>query len=73
VVGGLADRAVRAAMRNGFRKGLGDGSRIWLVVGAAALGVRLVQRMAAPGKTTVVTEDLEPGQTLVIHHLRPGE
>jgi hypothetical protein len=56
-------------MRLGLRRGLGDGSRVWLTVGAAALLVRLFQRMASPGKPVVVTEDLQPGETLVIRHL----
>jgi len=71
--GGLADRAVRAAMRRGLRKGLGEGSRAWLALGAVATGVRLVRYMAGPGKPTVVTEELAPGQTLVIRHLAPED
>ena len=71
-IGGLADRAVRAALRTGARRGLGDGSRGWLAVGAIALGIRLFQRMARPGKAVIVSELLEPGETLIISHLPPG-
>ena len=69
----LFDRLVRAGVRRGLRRGLVDGERVWLVIGAAAVGVRLLQRLAAPGKPVVVTERLEPGQTLIVRHLLPGE
>ncbi|HEY2430446.1 MAG TPA: hypothetical protein VGI06_16010 [Acidimicrobiales bacterium] len=69
--GSLVDRALRGAMRRGLRRGIGDGSRAWLAVGTVALGIRLIQRMAGPGKPIVVTEELAPGQTLVIRHLAP--
>ena len=70
---GLVDRAVRAGLRRGLRRGLVDGERVWLIVGAAALSVRVVQRLASPGKPVVVTERLAPGQTIVVRHLLPGE
>jgi hypothetical protein len=69
----LTDRAVRRAMRMGWQRGLGDGSRVWLAVGATAVAVRLFQRMAGPGKPTIVTENLAPGEAIVIRHLKPGE
>ena len=68
----LADRAVKAALRSGAKKGLGEGNRAWMVVGTAALTVRLLQRLAR-SKPVVVREVLAPGQTLVIRHLAPGE
>jgi hypothetical protein len=71
--GGLTDRVVRYGLRAGWRKGLGDGSQVWLAVGAVAAAVRLLQRMAGPGKPVVVTERLAPGESLVIRHLPPGE
>jgi len=43
-----------------------------LVVGVIAVGIRLFQRMASPGKAVIVTELLDPGETLVISHLPPG-
>ena len=71
-IGGLANRAVRTALRTGARRGLGDGSKGWLIVGALALVIRVFQWMARPGKSVIVTELLEPGQSLVISHLPPG-
>jgi hypothetical protein len=65
---GLVDKAIRAGLRRGVRNGLGDGSRVWLVLGAGAAGIRLVQWMARPPKSVIVTEVLEPGQTIVIQH-----
>jgi hypothetical protein len=70
---GLVERALRYGFRNGLRRGLGDGNQVWLAVGAVAAGIRLLRWMAAPGKPTIVTELLEPGQTIVIHHLQRGE
>ena len=68
-MGSLADRAVRAALRKGLRRGLIDGNRVWLSIGVAAVGVRLVQRLASPGEPIIVRERLAPGETLVIRHL----
>jgi len=73
VPGRIGDRAVRAALRIGLRRGLGDGSQAWLIVGAAAVGVRLLQRMVGPGRQKVVSERLSPGQSLVITHRSAGE
>jgi hypothetical protein len=71
-VGGLFDRAVRAGIRHGWRRGLIGGSQAWLAVGAAALGVRVLQRLAA-GKPVIVTERLDPGESIIVRHLLPGE
>ena len=68
-VGKAVDLAVAGALRRGVRQGLGAGSSTWLVVGAVALTVRLLQRLAQPGKGSVITEELRPGDTLVISHL----
>ena len=68
-VGKAVDLAVTGALRRGVRQGLGGGSNTWLVVGGLALMVRLLQRLAQPGKGTVITEELRPGETLVISHL----
>lgn len=72
-MGGLVDRAIRAGMRRGLRRGLLEGNKVWLSIGAAALGVRLLQRLASPGDPIVVSEPLAPGQTLVIRHLPPPD
>jgi hypothetical protein len=69
---GLLDRAVRVGIRRGFRQGLVDGNQVWLALGTAALGMRLLQMVAAR-RAVVVTERLNPGEALVIRHFLPGE
>ena len=68
----LFDRAVRLGLRHGLRKGLFGGSQLWMAVGAVALGVRVIQRLGARN-AVVVTERLNPGDTLVIQHFLPPE
>ncbi len=68
----LFDRAVRTGIRRGFRDGLFGDSQLWLALGAVALGVRAIQRLGAR-KAVVVTEQLRPGETIVVRHLAPGE
>ncbi len=65
----MLERLLREATRRGLRRGIGEGSRVWLLVGAAAVGLRLLRWMAGPGKPIVVTEELAPGETLEIRHL----
>jgi hypothetical protein len=62
------DRLVRAAMRRGFQRGMGEGSGPWLAIGVAAVGVRVLRRLARPSSGTVYREELRPGETLVITH-----
>lgn len=70
-LGKVVDLAVAGALKRGVRQGLGAGSSTWLVIGGVAVSVRLLQRLARPGKGSVITEELAPGQTLVITHLSP--
>jgi hypothetical protein len=62
------DRLVKTALRRGMRRGLRDGSQVWLTVGVAAMAVRMLQRLARP-RPEVISEELRPGETLVITHL----
>lgn len=59
-------RLARMLLRNGFRRGVLQGSRPWLVAGAVALLMRLFQRAAAREESVVYREELLPGQTLTI-------
>jgi hypothetical protein len=57
--------------RTGLRKGLLEGSRPWLYTGIAAIGLRVIARIARPEASTVYSEALEPGQRLEIRVLPP--
>ncbi len=61
---------LRTLTRLGVVRGLLGGSRGWLALGAAATGLRLVGKMARKEPKVVYSEILEPGQMLVITHLR---
>lgn len=60
---------LRSLTRLGLFRGLLGGSRFWLALGALAVGVRTIARMASRKPEVVYSEDLEPGQSLVITHL----
>ena len=60
---------LRILIRSGLRKGLLGGSKPWLIVGAAAGGIRLLGRMAAREPDVVYCEKLEPGERMVVSHL----
>lgn len=53
-------------LRQGFRRGVLGGNRTWLVVGGAALAVRLVKKLSGSEPETVYSEELKPGEALVI-------
>jgi hypothetical protein len=65
----VGERLLRYALRQGYRRGLRGGSRVWLAAGGAAVAVRAVRWVIRPGRDVVVHEILAPGQTLVITHL----
>ncbi len=60
---------LRSLTRLGVVRGLLGGSRGWLTVGAIATGLRAFGRMARKEPKVVFSEQLDPGQTLVITHL----
>lgn len=59
---------LKSLVRIGFARGVG-GSRGWLTVGVAAGALHLLRRMAKRTPDVVYTEELFPGQSLVIQHL----
>jgi hypothetical protein len=63
---------MRLALRNGWRRGVLQGSRPWLVAGGVALGFRVVARLTGSEAKIVYSEKLLPGETLVIAHQRRG-
>jgi hypothetical protein len=67
------NRLLGWALRKGWREGVVNGSRVWLVTGAVALVARIVQRAVTKGEAKVVyREQLKPGETLVIAHQQPS-
>ena len=53
-------------LRQGFRRGVLGGNRTWLVVGGAALAVRVLRKLGGSEPKTVYSEELKPGEALVI-------
>ncbi|MFN2607393.1 MAG: hypothetical protein ABR511_05785 [Acidimicrobiales bacterium] len=60
---------LRTLTRMGIFRGLLGGSRGWLLLGMAAVGLRALARMAARKEDVVFSEVLDPGQSVVITHL----
>ena len=60
---------LRSLTRLGVYRGLLGGNRGWIAVGAVAAGLRGLGRMGRKEPKVVFSEQLDPGQTLVITHL----
>ena len=60
---------LRSLTRLGIYRGLLGGNRAWMALGAVAVGLRGLGRLAAKEPKVVFSEQLDPGQTLVITHL----
>ena len=59
---------LRSIIRLGVTRGLFGGNRGWLALGAAAAGLRGLAKLARKEHEVVYSEDLEPGQSLLISH-----
>ena len=57
---------VRLLLRNGFRKGVLEGSRVWLVLGGLGLVFRLTKKLGGSEPKVVYCEELPVGQAIVI-------
>ena len=57
----------RWLFRNGMRRGVMGGSRPWTYVAVLAGALRLFNRFRGSEPEIAYREELEPGQTLVIH------
>lgn len=55
--------------RMGAMRGLLGGSRGWFALWAVAAGFRMVAKVVRKEPEVVYSEDLEPGESLVITHL----
>jgi hypothetical protein len=67
----VVDRAIRVGIRRGWDRGLGEGSRLWLVLGAVALLARLGRRALNRQPEIVFSREIQPGESFqVIHEAR---
>ena len=58
---------LKTLVRIGFARGIG-GARGWLTLGVVAGGLQLLRRVAKREADVVYSEELYPGQSLVIQH-----
>jgi hypothetical protein len=65
----LAGALVRAGMRRGWRLGVVEGNRTWVIIGGAALLSHLAGRALGREEETVFREILKPGESFRITHL----
>jgi hypothetical protein len=59
---------IRLGLRRGWRHGVLNGERTWLIVGAVALLLRLAGRAISREESVVFREVLQPGEHLIITH-----
>lgn len=60
---------LRRLTRMGVTRGLFGGDRRWLALGTAAFGLRALVKLATKEPKVVYSEDLKPGESVVITHL----
>jgi hypothetical protein len=65
----MPTRVNRLLLLGGLRRGLLEGSRPWMVLGALAGLMRLLGRMKASDPEVVYCEELGQGESIVISHL----
>jgi hypothetical protein len=63
-------KLIELSLRRGWRQGVLEGNRSWLVIGGVALTVRVLQRLGGKEEKVVFREKLSPGETVVIAHER---
>jgi hypothetical protein len=61
--------ALRAGMRRGWRHGVSEGNRTWVIVGGIALIGHLAGRVLAREEEVVFREPLLPGESYRVTHL----
>ncbi len=64
-------RVVTYLRRTGTRRGIFGGSRAWLAVGVTTWGYTKLKSMAERKAEVVFSEELKPGQRLIISNDRP--
>ena len=70
----LLEELVRVWLRRGFRRGVVGGERVWIWIGAGALGLRLATRLfGGEWRPVRYRRRLDPGQSIIVRHVLPGE
>jgi hypothetical protein len=64
----LARTAIRAGLRRGWRLGVLEGNRTWIVLGGAALVGHLAGRVLGREEEIIFREQLHPGESFRITH-----
>ena len=64
----LVDRAIRIGIRRGWDRGVGDGSRVWVLIGGAALLARLARRALRREPEIVFSQEIKPGESFRVIH-----
>jgi len=64
----LVDRAIRVGIRRGWDRGLGEGNRVWLILGAVALLARLGSRALRREPEIVFSQQISPGESFQVVH-----
>jgi hypothetical protein len=60
----------RLLLARALRKGLFGGSRFWTVVGTIGLAMKVLRKFTKDEPEVAFSEELRPGQTLLISHDR---
>ena len=61
---------LRLLSRLGVARGFLGGSRFWTAVASVTLGLQLLKKLGGKGEETAFSEELKPGDCLVIAHDR---
>lgn len=60
----------RLLLAGALRKGLFGGSRFWTVIGTLGLAMKVFRKITKDKPEVAFSEELRPGQTLLISHDR---
>lgn len=63
----------RLLLGRAIRKGFFGGSRFWTVVGTLGLAMKVLRRLTRDEPEVAYSEELRPGQTLLISHDRSAK
>jgi hypothetical protein len=63
---------VKWLFRQGLRRGIAGGNRTWMYVAVGAGLLRLFTKLAGTDEKVVLSEELKPGQALIISSPAPG-